>query len=163
MQNNGSFMTAKRKLWSRRTRGFIISLVVLVSMVLWYGWTEFNRRSKSIVITKADYELSESAFIQEFETDSQRADKKYNDKVVQVKGVVKEIGKSKDTYIIGLGSSLSLSSVQCFLDSLQIIPLPPKKEGSFVTIKGRYVGFNRDDLLGSDIVLNRCVLVNDHK
>jgi hypothetical protein len=44
------------------------------------------------------------------------------------------------------------------MDSVYVKELVGIKEGELITVKGSCTGFTHDDLLGSDVILNRCVL-----
>jgi hypothetical protein len=53
-----------------------------------------------------------------------------------------------------------MSAVRCAMDTLFTNELMTLKKDQTITIKGMFTGFQKDDtgLLGSDIILNRCVI-----
>ncbi|MBD0377834.1 MAG: hypothetical protein ICV51_19680, partial [Flavisolibacter sp.] len=60
-----------------------------------------------------------------------------------------------------LGNAGSQSSVRCSMDTAFVTKLSTITAGSTITVKGACTGFNADETglgLGSDVVLNRCVL-----
>jgi hypothetical protein len=61
-----------------------------------------------------------------------------------------------------MGSEESMSSVRCSLDTNYVKKTTGLNIGNQITIKGACTGFNSDELgLGSDVVLNRCVIPNN--
>jgi hypothetical protein len=158
-ENGVSTMTGKRKrksgiIWRL---GFVV--FVLICIAFWFFIKEYNRKPQSIVSVKADYEIVDTLLVNEFESNGQLADKKYKGKIVLVSGLVKKVVQMEAAFTISFGSSLSPSSILCSIDSTQNAGMI--KEGKQALIKGLYVGFNHDDLLGSDVILNRCILVNN--
>jgi hypothetical protein len=103
--------------------------------------------------------LNAAALITAFETNETHANTKYLDKVIAVNGKIKTVEKDeKGFYSIILGDTGSMSSVRCSMDSTHQQGAAKLTPGVFVTVKGACTGFNADDLLGSDVILNRCVV-----
>ncbi|HYO21007.1 MAG TPA: hypothetical protein VER36_01295, partial [Flavisolibacter sp.] len=74
-------------------------------------------------------------------------------------GTVKAIEGDGATLV--LGNAGSSSSVRCSIDSSFIKAVGTLREGSNTIVKGACTGFMPDETglgLGSDVVLNRCVL-----
>lgn len=148
--------TAKRKqIW-------IVALILLVILVggSLYAVREFNRQPVSIAAANPDFTLTDYMLIKEFETNAVTASQKYIDKIILVSGVVKEVNKNGQGVHISLGGKESLSSVRCAIDSA--FGSTAFEMGKDLTIKGVVVGFNSDDLLGDDIILNRCIPVSSN-
>jgi hypothetical protein len=137
--------------------GFVVFVISCIAF--WFFIKEYNRKPQSIVSVKADYELVDTLLVSEFESNGQLADKKYKGKIVLVNGLVKKVVQKEAAYTISFGSSLSPSSILCSIDSTQ--NAGKITEGKQALIKGLYVGFNHDEILGSDVILNRCILVNN--
>lgn len=128
----------------------------------WYAYTEYTRKVKDLSKVKADIELSSSALINAFEADEARANAEYLDKIIAIKGPVKKVEKNeRGHFTVILGDPNVLSSVRCSMDSLHQQEVAHLPEGSLVTLKGACTGFNADELLGSDVILNRAVLEKD--
>ena len=97
--------------------------------------------------------------ISAFEKDSAAANKRFLGKVLEVNGTVKSIDKENAT--IAIGDTSSTSSVRCSMDSAFVKSIESLNQGSKVTIKGACTGYMPDETglgLGSDVVLNRCVI-----
>jgi DNA polymerase II small subunit/DNA polymerase delta subunit B len=125
----------------------------------WFGYSEYNRKVKDLSTVTAEITLQTNELIAAFENNETVANAKYLDKIIAVKGCVKEIEKNdRGHYSIVLGDKAGMSSVRCSMDSVHVKDILMVKEGSVVTVKGACTGFNADELLGSDVILNRCVI-----
>ena len=142
-------------------RYVLLSLFVLIAAAAIYIYREYNRTHKDTASLKADFSSGAAELISEFETDEQASNKKYGDKVVRVEGMVKEIVKDgKGHYSLVLGDTASLSGVRCSIDSLHNREAEAVIKGSSIAVKGICSGFNADELLGSDVILVRSVVVS---
>jgi len=151
-----------------RTKKILLYSTAVVLLLLagggYYISKEFNRRNKDTSLIKADYTLASSVLVSEFERNDSLASVKYMDKVIDVNGSVKEIARDEKGYItIVLGDSVQRSSVRCSLDSNHHSEANLVRQGGAVRIKGICSGFNKEELLGSDVVLVRCVLSTPKK
>jgi hypothetical protein len=145
-----------------KRRPLIIFVILLILAIAgWYSWKEFNRTNKDLKKTKADFVVSLSSLINEFETNDSAASSKYNGKIIELTANVKTIETDDQSYTtIVLGTEAELSSVRCSLDTNYVADAAGVKPGSSVRMRGSCTGFNKDDMgLGSDIILNRCVLL----
>lgn len=125
----------------------------------WYAYKEYTRKVKDLTKVKADLQLSAGELISAFETNEQKANADYLDKVIAVKGTVKSVEKNEQGHFtVILGDEGTPSSVRCSMDSIHQLDVSSLPEGSLVTLKGACTGFNADELLGSDVILNRAVL-----
>lgn len=137
---------------------FILLAIVLIGCtVAFYAYKEYDRKPVDTSLASPDYTDSAINLLTEFETNDSIAGKKYNDKVLQVEGLIKDIAKDENGfYSISLGDSTSMSSVRCSMDSIFKGDAEQFTKGKNVSIKGVCSGYNADELLGSDIILVRC-------
>ena len=136
--------------------GFI---VIAILGGAWYGYSEYNRKVKDLSKVKAQLTMQTQELITAFEQNETAANSKYLDKIIAVKGKVKALEKDDSgLYSIVLGDEGSMSSVRCSMDSVHVKQVTKVKEGSEVIVKGACTGFSSDELLGSDVILNRCVI-----
>lgn len=145
----------------RRKKILIILTVVLVLIgaAAWYIYKEYNRTQKDTADLRPDYSLTATNLIQEFETDEQSSNKKYWDKVIRADGIVKDVARDdRGFYSVILGDTSSVSSVRCSMDSVHNQEAATIQKGTRVIMKGICTGFNIDELLGSDVILIRCVV-----
>ena len=143
----------------KRKKILIASLVTLVICGGWYGYSEFNRKVKDLDKVRSDVKLQTTALVSAFENDETNANTLYLDKVIEVTGTVRTIEKDeKDQYTIVLGEEGTMSSVRCSMDPDQNEDVTRLAPGVKIIIKGACTGFNADELLGSDVILNRAVI-----
>jgi hypothetical protein len=129
-------------------------------IVLVYAYKEYNRRPAVPSTQKADFETDYKLILDEFLRDEELAVSKYTGKVISVSGRIRnweDHHKGKACFVV-FGDMDGAAMVRCSMDSVYCnTRIEP---ASFLVIKGVCIGFNRDDLLGSDLVLNRCVIAN---
>lgn len=142
-----------------RKKIFIITIAVAIIGGGWYGYAEYNRKVKNLGNVKAELYISTVDLIHAFEKNETGANKLYLDKIIAVTGMVKAVEKNNNGhYSVVLGEGTDMASVRCSMDSSHVSAVLSLTNGSRVTIKGACTGFNADELLGSDVILNRCVL-----
>lgn len=139
----------------------IILLLILIVLLAagWYAYKAYTGKVPSLTEVKSEEKIDAISLIAAFESDSASANKKYLGKVIEVSGVVKTTDIESAT--IALGNVNSTSSVRCSIDSAFVKTIETLNPGSSVTIKGACTGFLPDETglgLGSDVVLNRCVI-----
>lgn len=148
----------------KRRKIILVGLGVLLvagAIAAWYIYKEYNRTHKDTADMKPDYTVNTVSLLQEFETNEQVSNKKYWDKIIQVEGMVKGLAKDdKGFYSVILGDSSSMSSVRCSMDSVHNKEAALLQKGSIALLKGICAGFNTDELLGSDVILVRCVVIS---
>jgi hypothetical protein len=137
-----------------------IVLVILIGGI--YAWREYTRTVESLAGADADFSTDAMALIGEFEKDELSADKKYHNKIIAVKGMVKSVEPVQNTFSVVLGDTSGQSAVRCVVDSAYVKSVSLVNRGMIITVKGAITGFKKDDtgLLGSDVELNRCVIEN---
>jgi hypothetical protein len=140
---------------------FIITVCILalIGLVTLYIYREYNRTHKNTAELDPDYSMDAPGLIIEFESDESKSNNKYWNKVLQVGGFLKEVVKDeKGHYSVSIGDTAASSSVRCSMDSVHNAQAAILKKGNRVVMKGICTGFNRDELLGSDVVLVRCIV-----
>ena len=136
----------------------LLVLIVIIAAAGFYAYREYNRTNKDLKNSKAEITTDAASLIAAFEKDSSSANKKYTDKLIAVSGSVKSIDKDGNPVVIALGQSGEMSSVQCSMDSVYANEYKAIKEGDQLTLKGICTGGRTEDLFGTDVILNRCVL-----
>lgn len=139
-----------------------ILLILLLIVILaggWYAYKLYTGKVPSLTEVKTDITINAVDLIDAFEKDSASANKMYLGKIIVVSGTVKAIDGDGATLV--LGDPGNSSSVRCSMDSAFIKAALTLNPDSTVTVKGACTGFMPDETgfgLGSDVVLNRCVL-----
>ena len=143
-----------------KKRTIIGGIVVIIALAAGYGWYQFNRKVQGLANVRADFSVNATDLIKEFVSSEDAANKKYLNKILAVKGTVKNVESAQSTIV--LGDTSDMSGVRCVIDSTANSTIGSLQKGAVITIKGAITGFNKDEtgLLGSDVQLNRCVIAN---
>ncbi|AEW02002.1 hypothetical protein A4D02_08315 [Niastella koreensis] len=143
-----------------KKRTIIGGIVVVIALAAGYGWYQFNRTVQGLANVRADFSVNATDLIKEFVSSEDAANKKYMNKILAVKGMVRNVEAAQSTVV--LGDTSDMSGVRCVIDSTANSTIGSLQKGAVITIKGAITGFNKDEtgLLGSDVQLNRCVIAN---
>lgn len=143
-----------------RRKIIIGSIMVIIAAVAVYSYRELYRTNQDLRDVKAEVQIDAVTLLGEFSADEITADKKYRNKIIAVRGMVKGIDSLDNHYSIAMGDTNQLSSVRFSMDSSFVPESSNVRRGRVITVKGAITGFKKDDtgLLGDDIELNRCVL-----
>lgn len=143
----------------KKKKIILLIIAVIVMSGGWYAYSEYTRKVKDLSKVSADMHLKTNDLVAQFEKDESVANAKYLDKVIAVNGTLKAIEKDEaDNYSLVLGDENSMASVRCSMDEDHQQKVIDLVTGVKVTVKGACTGFNADELLGSDVILNRCVI-----
>lgn len=120
-------------------------LVVLLAAV--YALYLFNKKTSGLENTKADFVLTSNELFDSFEKDETTAMSLYENKVVEVTGLVFSVQKTDSISSITLiADNAMIGGVNCSFNHTQVNAV----EGQEVTIKGRCQGYL------TDVILNNC-------
>jgi hypothetical protein len=143
----------------KKKKVFISIIFVAIVGGAWFGYGEYKRKVKDLAKVTARVTMPANELIAVFENNEKAANAEYLDKVIAVKGRVKALEKNdRGHFTIVLGETGSMSSVRCSMDSSHLKEVTGVKAGTDITVKGACTGFTADESLGSDVILNRCVL-----
>jgi hypothetical protein len=145
----------------KRTKTWLLVVLVLLVLGGGYAYREFNRKATSLQDETPVAITSVSKILDEFSKDAQAANRQYLGKVIQLNGTIENVEADKKGFVtIVLSDPSSSSSVRCSMDSTQSNGRSKLFASSPVTIKGICTGYTPDELgLGADLVLNRCIVV----
>ncbi len=137
----------------------VLVLLVAGAVAGFYIYKEYNRKHKDTADLKPDFTAPATQLLGEFGKDEKESNTKYLGKVLQVDGLVKDIVKDDNGfYTIVVGDTASMSSVRCSLDSVHNGQGATVNKGAAIAVKGICSGYNADEMLGSDLILNRAVI-----
>ncbi|MDD2793262.1 MAG: hypothetical protein PHD73_08780 [Sediminibacterium sp.] len=139
---------------------FVLAVFILASGTAFYAYKEFNRKAVDLSDATAAHKISATELINSFAANETESNAKYLSQIIEISGTLKKMDQDeKGNNILVLGDPDSMSSIRCSLDSLHSLQ-EPLKPGSPITVKGICTGFMADDLgIGSDVILTRCVPV----
>jgi len=144
----------------KRKKVIIVMLITAVFVSGWYGIKEYNRKPTDLLQEDPDISVVANDLLKDFSANETEANKKYIDKILSVKGTIKSIEKNEQGFItINLIVENSMSTIRCSLDNNHQADVSFLKENKPVNLKGVCIGYNANELLGSDVILNRCVII----
>jgi hypothetical protein len=114
----------------------------------------FRKSDTSGVTGKPDYTMPADSLVAYFDKNEDAANKIYNEKIIQVKGLVAEITKDSASYNIVLRDSSASEGVSCTTGSDQLGKAKSISIGKTVEIKGICFGKNL-----IDVSLNKCTII----
>jgi hypothetical protein len=142
----------------------IVAAVIIALTAGLYGYMEYTKTNMDLMYAKADHVTGAKELIKEFEENEQAANTRFLDKIIAVNGSIKDVMKDdRGFYTVMVGNEGYTSSVRCSMDADHQLRDIQLQLGSNITIKGICTGFNADQLLGSDVILNRCVIEKNDK
>lgn len=131
-------------------------LIVLLGFALiggTVGYMQWNKPHKNVQKAKSDVEMSANELLAAFETDENKANSLYLDKIIKVNGVVKSIEKNDSGEItVILATNNDMSAILCNFDPMIDQSKLSLKVGESTSLKGICTGFLMD------VVLERCAL-----
>ncbi len=141
----------KRK-WSLGIAGFLIIFTIAM-----YGLREYYRTNLPMAKMDISERITFTELLNAFAENDSMANARFLGKVLLVEGPLKTIDLPNKLISIGEGSSMS--SIQCALESSSVPDAKKLKKGDIISIKGNCTGYNSDELLGTDVILNRAIVV----
>jgi hypothetical protein len=150
-------MSRKKIIWT-------VLLLVLACAAL-YGYKEYTRRNKDLLYTKPDFKFTAPALLAVFEKNDPAAGILYNGKIVEITGQLKAVEKDERSYVtLVIADSAGASSIRCSMDTSHVINTEILHAPMNITVRGACTGYNKDEMgLGSDLILNRAVLIDPKK
>lgn len=133
----------------------ILIIVASIAVLLLAGYLYIRfMPEKSMSKQAANFTMSSTVLVNEYNLNPEASDKKYIDRVIQVTGVISEIStdQNKATVFI-LRENSSATGVLCTLDKSSAKKAAKFKVGNSVTIKGSCTG------MLFEVVLNKCIII----
>ncbi|WP_411029580.1 OB-fold protein [Spongiimicrobium sp. 3-5] len=129
---------------------FLIALTLGSAIALYY----YNKPAIDVQNADTAYALSAKNLIWEYQEDEISTNKKYLEKIIQVKGLVAEVAFHKGFHVVTLNGEGLDSKVICHMEPTENKKTAGLEKGQMVAVKGICTGY----LL--DVMLIKCVLIN---
>jgi len=145
-----------------KTKILLAALALTTLCLTLIGMHEYKRVNKSLNDSKEDFRTNTTDLLTEFEQHETRAQSLYVGKIIAITGKIKTLEKDEKGYFtIVLAPDASNSSIRCSMDTIESQNLANLLPSTNISIKGFVLGYNADvtGILGSDILLNRCILL----
>lgn len=148
----------------RKRRRLLLSLagIILIAVVGTgsYAYYELNRKNKNLENVSPDITISSIELMKRFTNDVAVSDSLYKNKVVELTGAITKIDTTDTPVILFFEEKNSMASIQCSMDPEHEDGYRAVIPGSTIRLKGIYIGAISEELFGTDIKLNRCVIIN---
>lgn len=131
----------------------LITVLLLIGFTVLFMYREYTREVESATASNPDFRTDTKALVSEFSSDDAYALSKYSGKLIEVSGAVSSTESNAQAVIV-IGDNPEIK-IRCVFDKLTEFPA----KGSSVVIRGYCTGFNKDELIGSDIMMNRCAII----
>jgi hypothetical protein len=138
----------------KRRSSIIFGLILISILTAWLVYSKvYNKPHRQIAGEQAAYAVKSVALFGAYETDEEKADSLYNNKVIQVEGKVENILQNEqgETTLVLTGNELF--GISCTMADSEKEKLKKIKTGSEVKLKGLCNG------MLMDVVLVKCVLI----
>lgn len=132
-------------------RKILIALSVIAVAGGFFGYRMYNAKTPTASEKSVDVVVDAPTLFAAFSQDEMAAGNLYNDKVLQVKGVVREVGAAGNGPVnVLLETGDALGAIVCEFAPDQA---PAWQKGQTATLKGFCAGYNLD------VLLQRCAAV----
>lgn len=128
---------------------YLIGVVVIIS--IGFGVVMYYEPVKSIKKHKSAYQITSENLVNEYESDEALANEKYQNKIVEVSGIVDNINKVEEEITIRLNANNIMSSVLCEMEPEYDISSINK--GDRIIIKGVCTGYLLDIVLVQSVIV----------
>jgi hypothetical protein len=140
----------------------LLLLLFVAAIAAGIGYYLWNKPHRTAADEKPFATLTSSALLTEFATNEAATTEKYRDKVIQISGeLIKAAADSSGNVQVVLEAGDEMNTVSVTL--MNGATVPTETPGTMIEVKGICNGFLPDDLLGSEVLLNQGVVVNQTK
>jgi len=133
---------------------FLITGLVVAIIIAYVVWANLLKTAPSTSNRDTETQIAATDLYQAFETDEQKANELYLNKIIEVTGEVVSVDESED-----LKPAISLRTegfgvVKCTFETAEDFETSEITLGSQITIKGECIGYLLDVLLRNSIIIN---------
>lgn len=133
----------------------IILIIVILSVIgAFVGYKMYNKPHINVAKVSSDITITSSALLNDFSTNETKANQKYLDKIVEVKGEISNLNTEDGKGIISLKTNNDFGSVRCTLSKIATQKMSNLKVGEQVTLKGICTGYLMDVILVKSEIIN---------
>lgn len=135
----------------------IVSILILSGAAV--AWYIFNEEFSDTADRKVDFTVEANDFIREFETDSNRANQLYTEKIIAVNGIVSAVESADTTTNIKMIDTAKGSYIIFAFQQQHLADAKKLKEGDRVSIKGSCSGGTYSEILETWLIsFKRCAI-----
>ncbi len=140
---------------------FLKPLVIIVAILSIAGFLVkkyyVDKKTTNVNDEKTEIKITAEQLLKEATTNDTATTKKYTNKILSINGIVKSIIPNDSASVVNLGDT-TISTIICQVDTRNNATAKNLKEGTVISIKGRFTGISNDtDLdLGYSVQLKDC-------
>jgi hypothetical protein len=124
-----------------KRRWFLIAGLILILLAAGWFYYIYQKPRADVASVEAAHTLSAEKLYTDFVTDEAAADKRYTDKIIEVRGVVSEVQSTDNSIVVLLAAGNDTGGINC---SFQHHNVSLPKKGQMITVKGKCTGFLMD-------------------
>jgi cbb3-type cytochrome oxidase subunit 3 len=136
----------------------LLALILIIGAVIFYI---YNKPHRDVADEDAAFSLSSDQLLAEYDKDTSAANKKYLDKVIQLKGKISDIvTDQKGGVVIVLNDGKSMFGITCSISESSKEAAGKVQKGSEISLKGICTGGTLDpDFGGVAVTMNKCEIL----
>jgi hypothetical protein len=131
-----------------------IYILIIVLLGIFIGYKMYHNPHINVAEKSVDINITANTLLANFSSDETKANTKYLDKIIAVKGMVTNVEFNGEKAAISLQTKDDFGSVVCYLVKEEVKKSAAIKEGQEVILKGICTGFLMD------VILVKCVVMN---
>jgi hypothetical protein len=122
---------------------YLLIAGIIWALLIGMGLYVYYKPHTSVANARPDIIVDAAVLFQDFQQDEVAANKKYLDKIIEVKGIISESTVSPGTSSVQLHAGDGPGGINCSLSNSETRTQIPVK-GSLITVKGKCSGFLMD-------------------
>jgi hypothetical protein len=142
----------KKLLWA------LLIAIIAGALIVWYI---FNEKFEDTSQKKADFAVTASDLLKEFQTNDSLANKKYTEKIIAVSGVVSEIEAADTTANVKFSDSTTGNYIIFAFQQQHLSEAKKLQKGQTVSIKGSCSGGVYSEILGINYISFKRSAINN--
>lgn len=131
-----------------------IYILIIGLLSIFIGYTMYHKSHINVAEKPVDIAITANILFADFSSDETKANTKYLNKIIAVKGKVANVEFNGEKAAISLQTEDDFGSVVCYLVQDEFKKSAEIKEGQEVILKGICTGFLMD------VILVKCVVMN---
>jgi hypothetical protein len=142
-------------------KAIFIGLLVIILIIGAAVYYVFNKPHRNVVKEEPSFSLSSDQLLADYSNDTVSANKKYLDKVIQLKGKVSDIvTDQKGGVVIVLNDGKSMFGITCTISDNSKEAGKKFQKGAEISLKGICTGGTVDpDFGGAAVTMNKCEIL----
>ncbi|HRP55908.1 hypothetical protein [Agriterribacter sp.] len=131
----------------------IIPFLALAAVCLVVAWYWYNKPREGVAGKDTELSVSAALLYEDYNADETAANKKFLNKVIEVKGTVDGIIRNGNDAVLMLGVQPGGAGISCFFSPASALGSNHVKKGMEIVVKGKCTGFNMD------VNLTDCIII----